>query len=80
MCDLLETAVNEIESTEIFNNNDINYFLDLVNTACTDLVNNKTEFEKLQELIKTLNTNLCILYNNDKERINELYNKYILRI
>ena len=72
MCDLLETAVNELESTEIFNNDDINYFL--------DLVNNKTEFEKLQELIKTLNTNLCILYNHDKERINELYNKYILRI
>lgn len=80
MCDLLETAVNEIESTEIFNNDDINYFLDLVNTNSANLVNNKTEFEKLQELIKTLNTNLCILYNNDRERINELYNKYILRI
>ena len=80
MCDLLETAVNEIENTELFNSDDINHFLDLVNTDSVYLVNNKTEFEKLQELIKTLNTNLCILYNNDRERINELYNKYILRI
>jgi len=79
MCDL-ETAVNEIENTELFNSDDINNFLNLVNADSIYLVNNKTEFEKLQELIKTLNTNLCILYNNDRERINELYNKYILRI
>jgi len=79
MCDL-ETAVNEIENTELFNSDDINNFLNLVNADSIYLVNNKTEFEKLQELIKTLNTNLCILYNHDKERINELYNKYILRI
>jgi hypothetical protein len=70
MCDSLEVAINELESTEIFNNDDINNFL--------DLVDDKTDFEKLQELINTLNMNLCILYKNDMSRINQLYNKYVL--
>ena len=73
MCDFLETTINGIDCSEIYNNPELN-------SIAIDIMINKTEFEKLQELIKTLNTNLCILYNNDRERINELYNRYILRI